>query len=59
MLHKGEKMTKIIIFGLEQFAEQMYGLLNNSPDVKVEAFCVDREYMPSDGEWGGYSDYSV
>ncbi len=52
-------MTKIIIFGLEQFAEQMYGLLNNSPDVKVEAFCVDREYMPSDGEWGGYSDYSV
>lgn len=43
----------IIIFGLEQFAEQMYSLLKNSGDMRVKAFCVDRAYMPSREIWGG------
>lgn len=51
-------MDKIIIFGLEQFAGQMYRLLNRSPEVRVEAFCVGKEYMPLGGERGGYSDCS-
>lgn len=46
-------MDKIIIFGLEQFAGQMYRLLNRSPEVRVEAFCVGKEYMPLGGERGG------
>lgn len=46
-------MTNIIIFGLEQFAQQMYGLLYREPDIKIKAFCVDRVYMPLNYERGG------
>lgn len=51
-------MTNIIIFGLEQFAEQMYELLSREPDIRIKAFCVDKAYMPLECERGGYTNYS-
>lgn len=39
-------MADIIIFGLEQFAAQMFELLKQEPDMNVKAFCADKEYIP-------------
>lgn len=38
---------KIIIFGLEQFADTMYDLLSVVPGKRVVAFCVDEAYIPT------------
>lgn len=39
-------MKKIIIFGLDQFADTVYELLNEENKFDVVCFCVDREYIP-------------
>lgn len=47
-------MADIIIFGMEQFAAQIFTLLREEPDISVKAFCADKDYMAEKMEWGGY-----
>lgn len=47
-------MADIIIFGMEQFAGQMFELLKREAEMNVKAFCADRSYLPEKSEWGGY-----
>ena len=49
-------MADIIIFGMEQFAGQMFELLKREAEMDVKAFCVDRAYLPEKNEWGGGTD---
>ena len=46
-------MADIIIFGMEQFAGQMFELLKREAEMNVKAFCADRSYLPEKSEWGG------
>lgn len=46
-------MADIIIFGLEQFAAQMFELLKQESEMNVRAFCADKDYMPEKIDWGG------
>lgn len=38
--------TKIILFGTGQFSETLLHYLDQTPDVDVVGFCVDRDFMP-------------
>lgn len=40
-------MKRTIIFGVEQFADQLYRLLKDDADYEVEAFCLDHKYRCS------------
>ncbi len=46
-------MAKIIIFGLEDFAELANYYLTNDSNHTVAAFCVNKEFMPSKRIKGG------
>lgn len=50
-------MKNIIIFGLEQFAMQMFHLLKQDSEVTIKGFCVDKKYLPENHR-GGYSVYA-
>lgn len=39
-------MDKIVIFGIEQFADQIFNLLEKDIDQRIVAFCVDERYLP-------------
>lgn len=39
-------MEKVIIFGLQDFAELAHYYLENDSNYQVVAFCVNRDYMP-------------
>ena len=46
-------MAKIIIFGIQDFAELAHYYLENDSEHQVVAFCVNREYIPSDNSFKG------
>ena len=45
-------MKNIIIFGLEQFAMQMFHLLKQDSEVTITGFCVDKKYLPENHRGG-------
>lgn len=45
-------MKNIIIFGLEQFAMQMFHLLKQDSEVTIKGFCVDKKYLPENHRGG-------
>lgn len=46
-------MAKVIIFGVQDFAELAHYYLENDSNHEVIAFCVNREYLPSEKEYKG------
>jgi sugar O-acyltransferase (sialic acid O-acetyltransferase NeuD family) len=46
-------MSKIIIFGIQDFAELAHYYLNNDSDHEVVAFSVNKEYMPEKRKFKG------
>lgn len=46
-------MAKVIIFGVQDFAELAHYYLENDSNHEVIAFCVSKEYLPSDKEFKG------
>ena len=46
-------MSKIIIFGIQDFAELAHYYLENDSEHEVVAFCVNKEYMPEKREFKG------
>lgn len=43
-------MNKIVIFGIEKFAEMIYSLLQEQEENCVYGFCIDMKYMPAQKE---------
>ena len=46
-------MAKVIIFGVQDFAELAHYYLENDSNHEVIAFCVNQEYLPSEKELKG------
>ncbi|WP_338766584.1 acetyltransferase [Bernardetia sp. ABR2-2B] len=46
-------MKKVIIFGIQDFAELAHYYLTNDSDYEVVAFCVNEEYMPNEKSFKG------
>lgn len=46
-------MSKIIIFGIQDFAELAHYYLENDSEHEVVAFCVNKEYLPEKLEFKG------
>jgi sugar O-acyltransferase (sialic acid O-acetyltransferase NeuD family) len=46
-------MSKVVIFGIKDFSELAHYYLEHDSDHRVAAFCVDREYLPKEGEFKG------
>ena len=46
-------MTKVIIFGVKDFAELAHFYFDNDSDLSVAAFTVHREFLPADGGFRG------
>lgn len=47
-------MSKVIIFGLQDYAELALFYLEKDSTHKVVAFCVNKEYIPEDQQFHGY-----
>ncbi len=46
-------MSKIIIFGIQDFAELAHYYLTNDSEHEVVAFCVNEKYLPENKEYKG------
>ena len=46
-------MARVIIFGIQDFAQLARFYLANDTDHEVSAFCVNREYLPKEGSFDG------
>ncbi|WP_338815497.1 acetyltransferase (plasmid) [Bernardetia sp. Wsw4-3y2] len=46
-------MKKVIIFGIQDFAELAHYYLTNDSEYEVVAFCVNEEYMPNEKSFKG------
>jgi sugar O-acyltransferase (sialic acid O-acetyltransferase NeuD family) len=46
-------MNKVIIFGVNDFAELAHYYLTNDSDYEVVAFCVNKQYLPEDALFKG------
>lgn len=46
-------MSKVVIFGVKDFAELAHYYLTTDTDHEVAAFCVDRQYLPESGQFHG------
>lgn len=44
-------MAKVIIFGIQDFAELAHYYLENDSEHEVVAFCVNEEYIPSENQF--------
>lgn len=46
-------MSKVVIFGVKDFAELAHYYLSTDSEHEVVAFCVDRDYIPEGGSFRG------
>jgi len=46
-------VAKVIIFGLQDYAELAHYYLENDSPYKVVAFCVNKAYVPEGGQFRG------
>ena len=45
--------SKVVIFGIQDYAELAHYYLENDSDHEVVAFCVNKSYIPEDGKFKG------
>lgn len=48
-------MAKVIIFGIKDFAELAHFYLKNDSTHEVVAFSVNREFLPEDKKFRGFT----